>query len=487
MRIKIDVEQLQGLPPVERDAALKKLQSIRAKLKRNPLLGYNPWSAQWSFQTHSQRLRAFLGGNRAGKTTVGIADDVIQVTPREMVPQELWPVKRYDCPCFVRIINPSAKLSRSIIIPKLREWLPVALLKDERWAKSYSSQDGSLYLACGCRIDLMSYEMELDKFGGDALHRVHYDEEPPQEIRDESWARTLDYDGDEIFTMTPLKGLTWMYEEIVLAAEEKQEEIHIESASMLDNPYLPSNVRDRVWSMWGDSPDAQARVHGDFVHKAGLVYPDFHGQGRTGYTREWVKSVAEDIYVGIDPGVQYTGLIWAVFDQGNALHVIDAVKMQDVNVDGVASRIRERNDYWQIRDPQFVIDPAVGHREHSRGQRLEVEYQKEGIYAIWGDNDREVGVSTLRRRMANDAFFFNEDRCQDLVREARNYRILEREDGKFDVVKVHDHLMDALRYVAMMRVFDPPMKKAPGGHRNPELAWAPPKKQPKHSVMGIGA
>jgi phage terminase large subunit-like protein len=45
-----------------------------------------------------------------------------------------------------------------------------------------------------------------------SLDRVHYDEEPPEAIRKECRAR-LDRPGtDELFTMTPLQGMTWMYD-----------------------------------------------------------------------------------------------------------------------------------------------------------------------------------------------------------------------------------------------------------------------------------
>ena len=59
------------------------------------------------------------------------------------------------------------------------------------------------------------FEQDLDKFGGTAKHRIHYDEEPPRNIRQEGKMRLLDYEGaDELFTMTPFSGMGWMFDEI---------------------------------------------------------------------------------------------------------------------------------------------------------------------------------------------------------------------------------------------------------------------------------
>jgi hypothetical protein len=50
--------------------------------------------------------KLFLGGNRSGKTTCGIVDDLIQAVDREFVPPWLQPFKHWDRRFKCRIIVP---------------------------------------------------------------------------------------------------------------------------------------------------------------------------------------------------------------------------------------------------------------------------------------------------------------------------------------------------------------------------------------------
>lgn len=457
MRLRIDIDKIGRLEGAARDEAIDHLRRLQQVFRDNPLQGYNPWSKQRSFHAADTKLRIITGGNRSGKTTVGVLDDIIQVTPRELVPERFHKWKRYDCPCYVRIVNPSSKLQRTVIVPKLREWLPVALLRDGSFDRSYSNQDASVQLQCGCRIDLLSYEQELNKHGGAAMHRVHYDEEPPEDIREEGFMRIADFNGDEIFTMTPQEGLTWMYDDLILRADEIPDQIFHTTASMLDNPYLPQEARDRVLAMYADSPTAAARIYGEWVHFAGMVFPAWR-DCEVDQTIEpgWLGS--QDIYVGLDPGIRWTGLVWAAFDEVNAMHVFDSVKLEDATVTDVVRKIHEVNDKWGGIYPRYVIDPAGRSREHGSGKKVETLYADEGIYTEHGNNDREYGVSEIRRRIANGMLTVYAGNDQ-LHKEAVNYRILERDDGKFDVIKEKDHIVDALRYVAGVRPFTPDLSR----------------------------
>jgi hypothetical protein len=51
-------------------------------------------------------LKAFLGGNRSGKTTVGIVDDLIQAIDHDAVPEHLKQYKLWEPPFYCRIITP---------------------------------------------------------------------------------------------------------------------------------------------------------------------------------------------------------------------------------------------------------------------------------------------------------------------------------------------------------------------------------------------
>ena len=71
-----------------------------------------------------------------------------------------------------------------------------------------------LYFANGSKFFFQTYEMDVAKMGGATLDRVHYDEEPPRAARNECRLRVMARGGDEIFTMTPVEGLTWSFDEL---------------------------------------------------------------------------------------------------------------------------------------------------------------------------------------------------------------------------------------------------------------------------------
>ena len=73
------------------------------------------------------------------------------------------------------------------------------------------------------KIAFKSCEAGREKFQGTSLDFVWFDEEPPKEIYEECRMRILDREGDIFGTMTPLKGLTWVYDEIYLNSKNSSE------------------------------------------------------------------------------------------------------------------------------------------------------------------------------------------------------------------------------------------------------------------------
>ncbi len=65
------------------------------------------------------------------------------------------------------------------------------------WA--FDKQQRVLRFKNGSWIQFNSSEQDREKLGGVALHRIVYDEEPRQEVRNECLTRLIDYDGEELF------------------------------------------------------------------------------------------------------------------------------------------------------------------------------------------------------------------------------------------------------------------------------------------------
>src|SRR5438105_4819397 len=95
---EIDLRALESLPASEQEEARKLLENLQAKYEANPLLGYEPHEKQLKFHKAQTYIKAFMGGNRSGKTTAGIVDDIIQAVDEDDVPEHLRPFKKFQPP-----------------------------------------------------------------------------------------------------------------------------------------------------------------------------------------------------------------------------------------------------------------------------------------------------------------------------------------------------------------------------------------------------
>lgn len=442
---------LAGLGGVERVEAVRLLGELEAVFVERPLERFVPLAAQARFLGGVGRVRAYIGGNRAGKTTVGVVDDLVQALDARAVPDRLKKFKRFEPPFFCRIVTPDfTSTMEGVIFEKLREWAPRGELRGGAWDRAYDKQLRKLHFANGSWFDFLTYEQDLDKFGGAALHRVHFDEEPPGEkgrqIFNESRMRLVDYGGEVMFTMTPLLGLSWTFDEVW---ERRLEEgFSVVQASTLENSHLPQGELEEYLRGMSEE-ERRARVDGMFVHFAGLVFAEFDDRRHVvrAPDREHVRG--QMVVVGIDPGIRWTGVTFNAFDGDNVMLTFDELLLENHTVPDVARAIRGKVEEWGVERPLFVIDPSARNRTMVNAEQVEGAFHREGIHAMPGQNAVEAGVFELKRRLQSSMWLISGD-CRRLVWEIGRYRVDQRGDG-FAVVKQDDHCLDSVRYAAMFR------------------------------------
>ena len=215
-----DPEAIAALPVGEREAVAQQLAAVEAAYKANPLLGYRPHPKQVPFHSPDADgsfppLRAFFGGNRSGKTTAAVVDTLIQLTPLEMLPDHLKAYKRWHGPFKCRIVTPDLTSTMDgVVHEKIRDWCPKVLYRGGSFERAFDKVQRVLHFKDGSWIQFNSSEQDREKLGGVALHRVVYDEEPRQEVRNECLTRLIDFDGEEIFALTPFSGMAWLFDEV---------------------------------------------------------------------------------------------------------------------------------------------------------------------------------------------------------------------------------------------------------------------------------
>jgi phage terminase large subunit-like protein len=321
----------------------------------------------------------------------------------------------------------------------------------------WDKQLRTLRFANGSWIQVMTYEQDVDKFGGAALHFVGYDEPPPREIRDECLARLVDFGGFEMFAMTPLKANTgWIRRDIWKKREHP--DVTVIKGSIHDNQFLDQAAKKRFLESLPSDLWRQAREFGDFVDVGGLIYADFERAVVDRYDAEFI--VPLDHVVSIDPGIRNAAIIFGAFDRDNVAHIYDELLLQDKTPSDYAQAIRDRLEAWGVRfdGVLFVIDPAARARAQVNAESVETALAREGIYCAPGQNQVEAGVQQVRTRIQHGRLKVGRN-CVGLRDEADEYAAEDRPDGEFKPIKENDHRLDALRYLVMARAWDPIMEE----------------------------
>jgi phage terminase large subunit-like protein len=467
--LRIDPAALAALPEAEQDEARGLLEVYEQALRVNPMLGYEPHPKQVTFHQSFEPLKAFLGGNRSGKTTGGILDDLTQAVDRDCLPEHLLRFKKWDPPFHCRIIAPDfTSTMEGVIFEKLREWAPREQLVGGAFDKAYDKTLRKLTFKNGSTFDFLTFEQDLDKFGGAAKHRIHYDEEPPHAIRKESLMRLIDYGGDELFTMTPLIGMSWMYDEVWEPYTKGQlDEATVVVVDMDDNPFLDESTKTRALKGL-NSEERKARKSGRFVHFAGMIYDEFTAATHVIPERAVGECVPDSckVYVGIDPGMRImAAVLWTYLTPEDVLVVFDELALQGHNVEQVCDAIKLVNlkharllgEEKQPLLPQwYVIDPAARNVNHQTGRSDQMEYTNHGIVTIAGQNSVTAGINRVKERLENRRLLFTAN-CTETLSEMRRYRWKTPTRGEADPkeqpVKTDDHLLDALRYIVMSQPY----------------------------------
>src|SRR5690606_33271752 len=123
-------------------------------------------------------------------------------------------------------------------------------------------------------VEFMSYDQDTDKFAGTSRHFVHYDEEPPLHVFNECNARLVDTNGSYWISMTPVEGMSWVYEQIYVPGTSGKSDILVVEVDMLENPYISEEAAENFLSGLSDE-ERKAREHGQFVQLGGRVYKNF--------------------------------------------------------------------------------------------------------------------------------------------------------------------------------------------------------------------
>lgn len=418
--------------------------------KPNNLM-YAPHSKQLMFHASSKPGRQYIGGNRSGKTTGGINEDIWWlrgVHPYQKVPEP---------PIIGRITTVDFKNgAQKIIIPNLRQWVPPSLLINGSWEDSYNGQTHTLHLSNKSELEIMSYDQDLDKFAGVPRHFIHFDEEPPKDIFDECKARLIDYAGHWWMTMTPVEGMTWTFDEIYdPALSGNNPLIDIIQVMIQDNTYLKPEAIIEALSGY-DEEGVKIRGTGSYIAIGGLVFkyydPEKHVLPSGTPPSSWTH------YISLDAGYNNPTAVYchAVSPDGQVITYWEHYK-SEMTVKQHADVIKEKER--ELRSKGIVpfvriADPAIKQRSAVTGLSIQIEYANHGVnFALGAVRDVNAGLDKMNEYLRTSKWFITED-CPNLQKEMRTYKraryatskLREKNNKKEEPQKKNDHGIDSCRY-----------------------------------------
>ena len=437
---------------------LKKIENEMEKRKNIPIISYNKGEKvhkkQLLFHKCPKRNRWVFGGNRSGKTECGAVEVVYLACG-------IHPYKKNKL-TEGWVVSLSRQVQRDVAQKKILHYLPehyiekVVMLSGAQGSLESGvidfivvrSEVGGL-----SKIGFRTCDQGREKFQGASLDYVWFDEEPPYDIYQECRMRVLDKCGEIFGTMTPLKGLTWVYNQIYLN-ENNDKEVWYEQMEWADNPYLSKDeIENMTKNMSQD--EIESRRYGKFRASSGLVYPEFDENVNViepfDIPKEWQDTIS------IDPGLHnpLSTHFYCVDFDGNVYVVAEHYEAEK-DVTYHANKIKEIADnlgWKRDRSGKLValIDPAASQKTLSSEKTVVELFNDNGILVNTKVNkDMFSGIAVVKSYLKNAEgrsrlFIFKN--CVNLIREIKSYWW---GDGD-NPIKKDDHALDELRYYLMTK------------------------------------
>lgn len=427
-------------------------QGLADAVGRPTIHNYVPHTKQLRFHKSIKKVKLYIGGNRSGKTVGGAVEACYWM--RGIHPFRKIP----EAPTRGRIVTVSRiEGINQLIIPQITKWLPPSSLINGSWEDSYNKAEFLLTLANGSTTQLMTYEQKLAKFAGDQLNWLWCDEEPPNDIWKECRVRLMDWGGSAWITMTPVDGMTWVYDDIYMPAlKGEMPQALVVIIDTDENPYISQEQKDEVFADL-DEDELKARKRGEFVHLGGLVYkcfnPDLHV-----YKEEIDPSRLYDWnqFASMDHGLNNpTCWLWhAVHPQTGFVVTFDELYVNELTVKNIAQLVHERCRRSGRRYPDKSIgDPSIQNRQASDKLSIQKHYAMEGIHIALGNNNVDIGVDKVTQHFKTGQRIITPN-CRNLIGETARLRWKVYENARKrrdnnprpEIHKKNDHAPDADRY-----------------------------------------
>ena len=445
----------------EREIVLRLLAVEREEARRaagGALARYNKGrkvhKKQIAFHKCKKRNRWVFGGNRSGKTECGAAECVY-------LARGIHPYRKNRADVFGWVVSLSQQVQRDVAQRAVLRYLDPAWIEDVTMLAGRKGSPAGVIDQIRVKnvfggvsvIGFKTCDQGREKFQGTSLDFVWFDEEPPKDVYDECRMRLLDRAGELFGTMTPLKGRTFLYDEIYMNARGDPE-VWYEFMEWEDNPFLPKQEIALLESTL-DERTLESRRRGRLCTGEGVVYPEFdervHIIPPFALPPDWQDTIS------IDPGLRNPlSAHWYCADYDGNVYVVAEHYEAGKDIDHHARKIWEisRAVGWHTDGQgrlRALIDPAAGQRTLASVKSVSELFSERGILVNARVNkEMFAGIARVKEYLIGAGgrprlYIF--ENCVNLIREIKGYFWGEGDLPK----KKDDHALDELRYYLMTK------------------------------------
>lgn len=435
---------------------------IDRELAQRKLEAYQPYARQAEFHAAGadHRERLFCAGNQLGKTLAGAAEMAAHLTGRY---PDGWRGRRFtraiaawasgvtgesvrDTTQRLLVGRPgeygTGMIPASCFASQPKRAMGVADLLDSVTVRHVSGGNSRLYFK--------RYEQGREKWQGETLDVVWFDEEPDAGIYTEGLTRTNATGGMAYMTFTPLQGMS---EVVMRFLSEKSPDRHVTYMTIDDAEHYTPEQREAIVAAY-PAHEREARAKGVPTLGSGRIFPIEEGAILVQPFKvpaHWPRINGLDF--GWDHPAAGVQIAWD--RDTDCTYVVKAHRAREQTPVLFAPTVKA----WGAWVPCAWPHDGLQHDKGS-GQQLAQQYASAGLKMLKdrathapdpgkpegsGGNGVEAGLMEMLDRMQTGRFkvFAGLD---DWLQE---FRLYHRKDGR--VVKERDDLMSATRYGLMMK------------------------------------
>lgn len=440
---------------VRKSDALRDLEAATNELHRRRMVNrsayYQPYTKQAEFHAHGadKRERMFSAANQSGKTYAGAMEAAFHLTGRY---PDWWAGRRYERPVRAWAAGMTSESVRDtcqrLLLGTTKPWGTGAIPEDSIVVASSARGVADTVDTVQVKhvsgsvstIGFKSYERGREKWQGETLDFIWFDEEPPSDIYSEGLARITARRGMVFCTSTPLMGMTTLVGRFFGETHEQRALVRME---LSEAEHMTAEDIDAVTEGYA-AHERDARLRGLPMLGSGRVFPV---ADEVLIVKPFELPAYWPMIAALDIGWDHpTAAAWLAWDRdADVVYVTDEYRQKQETVSTHATALRARGAGIP------VAWPHDGHsHDKSSGKPIATLYKDQGLAMLDdhaqfpdGSTSVEASVALILDRMRSGRLkIFGT--CSMLLDEIHMYH---RKDGR--IVKERDDLISAVRYGIM--------------------------------------